>query len=54
MKLEVSIDISAPPESIWPVITRRENVFKVDRLIKNFEFVRRTLFPTRSVHATLV
>ena len=28
-----------PPENIWPVITKRENVFKVDRLIKNFDFV---------------
>jgi hypothetical protein len=39
MKLEESIDINAPPENIWPVITRPENVFKVDRLIKKFEFV---------------
>ena len=39
MKLEESIDISAPPENIWPVITERENVFKVDRLIKKFDFV---------------
>jgi hypothetical protein len=39
MKLEESIDIGAPPENIWPVITKRENVFKVDRLIKNFDFV---------------
>jgi len=39
MKLEESIDIAAPPENIWPAITKRENVFKVDRLIKNFDFV---------------
>jgi hypothetical protein len=39
MKLEESIDISAPPENIWPVITKRENVFEVDKLIKRFDFV---------------
>jgi hypothetical protein len=39
MKLEESIDIAAPPENIWPTITQRENVFKVDRLIKKFDFV---------------
>ena len=39
MKLEESIDIAAPPENIWPVITKRENVFAVDRLIKRFDFV---------------
>ena len=39
MKLEESIDIAAPPENIWPTITKRENVFKVDRLIKKFDFV---------------
>ena len=39
MKLEESIDIAAPPENIWPTITKRENVFKVDRLIKKFDFI---------------
>jgi len=39
MKLEESIDIAAPPENIWPVRTKRENVFKADRLIKKFDFV---------------
>ena len=39
MKLEESIDVAAPPENIWPVITKRENVFKVDRLIRRFDFV---------------
>jgi hypothetical protein len=39
MKLEESIDVATPPENIWPVITKRENVFMVDRLIKRFDFV---------------
>lgn len=39
MKLEESIDIAAPPENIWALITKRENVFKVDRLIKKFDYV---------------
>jgi hypothetical protein len=39
VKLEESIEIASPPENVWPVITNRENLFKVDRLIKNFEFV---------------
>jgi len=39
MKLEESIDIAASPENIWPVITKRENIFAVDRLIKKFDFV---------------
>jgi hypothetical protein len=39
MKLEESIDIAVPPDSVWPMITKRENVFKVDRLIKKFDFV---------------
>jgi len=39
MKLEESIDIAAPPKNVWPAITRRENVFKIDRLIKKFEWV---------------
>jgi hypothetical protein len=39
MKLEKSIDIAAPPENVWSVITKRENLFAVDRLIKKFDFV---------------
>ena len=39
MKLEESIDIAASPESIWFVITKRENVFAVDRLIRRFDYV---------------
>jgi hypothetical protein len=39
MKLEESIDITAPPENIWAVITRRENVFAVDKLVKRFDYV---------------
>jgi hypothetical protein len=39
MKLEESIDVAASPENIWPLITKRENVFEVDRLIRRFDFV---------------
>jgi len=39
MKLEESINIAVPPDKVWSVITQRENVFKVDRLIKRFDFV---------------
>jgi hypothetical protein len=39
MKLEESIDVAASPENVWPVITKRENVFEVDRLIRRFDFV---------------
>ena len=39
MKREESIDVAASPENIWPVITKRENVFEVDRLIRRFDFV---------------
>ena len=39
MKMEESVDIAASPENVWPVITKREDVFAVDRLVKKFDFV---------------
>jgi carbon monoxide dehydrogenase subunit G len=39
MKQEESIDIATPPENIWPLLTKRENVFAVDPLVKRFDFV---------------
>ena len=39
MKLEESIDIAAPPEKIWPLLVKRENVFAIDPLVKSFDFV---------------
>jgi len=39
MKMEESIDIAAPPENIWVLLTKRENVFAIDRLISRFDFV---------------
>ena len=39
MKLKESIAIAAPPENIWPMIAKRENVSVVDPLVKRFDFV---------------
>jgi len=39
MKLKESIVIAAPPENIWPMIAKRENVSVVDPLVKRFDFV---------------
>lgn len=39
MKKKESIDISASPEKVWLLLVKRENAFKIDRLIERFDYI---------------